>query len=99
MLPNFPAPPLSGPGRPGLAAPADARGHLRRGGACARLPRELGAIDNAAYRSINHTDTLNASVHLRRLRDLELLAMKGSGSRTYYVPGALFAIRAGARRG
>lgn len=53
--------------------------------------RELGAIDNAAYRSINHTDTLNASVHLRRLRDLELLAMKGSGSRTYYVPGALFA--------
>ena len=53
--------------------------------------RELGAIDNAAYRSINHTDTLNASVHLRRLRDLDLLAMKGSGSRTYYVPGALFA--------
>jgi ATP-dependent DNA helicase RecG len=30
-------------------------------------------------------------VHLRRLRDLELLAMKGSGSRTYYVPDALFA--------
>jgi len=29
-------------------------------------------------------------VHLRRLRDLELLAMKGSGSRTYYMPGALF---------
>lgn len=53
--------------------------------------RELGAIDNAAYRSINHTDTLNASVHLRRLRDLDLLAMKGSGNRTYYVPGALFA--------
>lgn len=53
--------------------------------------RELGAIDNAAYRAINRTDTLNASVHLRRLRDLELLAMKGSGSRTYYVPGALFA--------
>ena len=53
--------------------------------------REVGAIDNAAYRSINHTDTLNASVHLRRLRDLDLLAMKGSGNRTYYVPGALFA--------
>jgi ATP-dependent DNA helicase RecG len=53
--------------------------------------RELGAIDNAAYRSINHTDTLNASVHLRRLRDLDLLAMKGSGNRTYYVPGGLFA--------
>src|SRR5438105_11406503 len=49
--------------------------------------RELGAIDNAAYRNVNRTDTLNASVHLRRLRDLGLLAMKGSGSRTYYVPG------------
>jgi len=53
--------------------------------------RELGAIDNAAYRSINRTDTLNASVHLRRLRGLNLLAMKGSGSRTYYVPGPGFA--------
>ncbi len=49
--------------------------------------RELGAIDNAAYRNVNRTDTLNASVHLRRLRDIGLLAMKGSGSRTYYVPG------------
>ncbi len=56
--------------------------------------RELGAIDNAAYRNINRTDTLNASVHLRRLRDLGLLAMKGSGSRTYYVPGPGF-LRAG----
>lgn len=53
--------------------------------------RELGAIDNAAYRSINRTDTLNASAHLRRLRDLGLLDMKGSGSRTYYVPGQTFA--------
>lgn len=55
--------------------------------------RELGAIDNAAYRAINRTDTLNASVHLRRLRDLELLEMKGAGSRTYYVPGSLFVAR------
>ena len=52
--------------------------------------RELGAIDNAAYRSINRTDTLNASGHLRRLRDLQLLEMKGSGSRTYYAPGSAF---------
>jgi len=52
--------------------------------------RESGAIDNAAYRSINRTDTLNASTHLRRLRDLGLLAMRGSGSRTYYLPGAAF---------
>ena len=54
--------------------------------------RELGAIDNAAYRSINRTDTLNASGHLRRLRDLQLLDMKGSGSRTYYVPGSQFVL-------
>ena len=52
--------------------------------------REQGAIDNAAYRTINRTDTLNASLHLRRLRDLELLEMKGSGSRTYYIPGSAF---------
>ena len=55
--------------------------------------RELGAIDNSAYRTINRTDTLNASSHLRRLRDLKLLEMKGSGSRTYYVPGPQFAAR------
>ena len=54
--------------------------------------RELGAIDNAAYRAINGTDTLNASGHLRRLRDLELLQMKGSGSRTYYIPGPKFVV-------
>ena len=55
--------------------------------------REVGAIDNAAYRAINRTDTLNASAHLRRLRDLELLEMKGAGSRTYYVPGSRFLAR------
>lgn len=47
--------------------------------------REVGAIDNAAYRDINRVDTLNASGHLRRLRDLGILTMKGSGNRTYYV--------------
>lgn len=57
--------------------------------------RELGAIDNAAYRAINRTDTLNASAHLRRLRDLDLLEMKGAGSRTYYVPGSQFVVSHG----
>ena len=52
--------------------------------------REVGAIDNAAYRAINRTDTLDASIHLRRLRDLHLLEMKGSGNRTYYVAGSQF---------
>lgn len=55
------------------------------------LARELGAIDNAAYRSINRTDTLSASSHLRRLRDLGLLDMRGGGNRTYYVSGQAFA--------
>jgi ATP-dependent DNA helicase RecG len=49
--------------------------------------REVGAINNAAYRDINHLDTLTASGHLRRLRDLGLLEQKGRGSATYYVPG------------
>lgn len=54
--------------------------------------REMGAIDNAAYRSINRVDTLQASQHLRRLRDLGVLAMRGAGSRTYYVPGPSFVV-------
>ncbi len=54
--------------------------------------REVGAIDNARYREINRSDTLEASGRLRRLRDLNLLATKGAGNRTYYVPGAAFRI-------
>lgn len=53
--------------------------------------REVGAIDNDAYRSFGHADTLGASARLRRLRDLGLLEMRGSGSRTYYVPGPALA--------
>ena len=52
--------------------------------------REVGAIDNAAYREINHTDTLNASTHLRHLRDRYLLKKKGAGNKTYYVAGEVF---------
>lgn len=49
--------------------------------------RELGAIDNAVYRSINRVDTLAASGRLRRLRDAGLLKQKGKGAATYYLPG------------
>ena len=52
------------------------------------LARDRSAM---SLEAINRTDTLNASGHLRRLRDLGLLEMKGAGNRTYYVPGALFA--------
>jgi len=48
--------------------------------------REMGAITNADYRTINCVDTLIASAHLRRLRDLGLLEQKGRGNATYYVP-------------
>ncbi len=48
--------------------------------------RELGAINNAAYRNLSRVDALNASQHLRRLRDHGLLQQKGKGSETYYVP-------------
>lgn len=48
--------------------------------------REAGAVDNATYRELNKVDTLTASQSLRRLRDAGLLAQKGRGSATYYVP-------------
>lgn len=52
--------------------------------------RETGSIDNAAYRDINQVDALNASLHLRRLRDHGLLEQKGKGSATFYVPSPQF---------
>ncbi|MGC8560808.1 MAG: ATP-binding protein [Phycisphaerae bacterium] len=48
--------------------------------------REMGAINNSAYRDINQTETLVASGHLRRLRELGLLEQKGKSSATYYTP-------------
>ena len=48
--------------------------------------REAGAIDNATYRELNKVDALAASGALRRLRDAGLLAQRGRGSATYYVP-------------
>lgn len=48
--------------------------------------REAGAIDNATYRELSKMDALATSQALRRLRDAGLLAQKGRGSATYYVP-------------
>lgn len=50
--------------------------------------REKGFISNAEYRTINGVDTLTASAHLRRLRDLGLLEQRGRGNTTFYVPAA-----------
>ncbi|WP_157091565.1 ATP-binding protein [Methylobacterium nodulans] len=49
--------------------------------------REVGAIDNATYRSLTSMDTLQASKSLRSLRKLDLLLDRGSGARTYYIAG------------
>lgn len=54
--------------------------------------REAGAIDNATYRELNKVDALAASQALRRLRDAGLLAQKGRGSATYYVPTERLAV-------
>lgn len=51
--------------------------------------REVGAIDNSAYRSLAQVDTLGASKSLRRLREQEILEDRGGGSRTYYVAGSV----------
>lgn len=48
--------------------------------------REVGAIDNSAYRQLNGCDTLKASSELRNMRDLNILHQKGKGRNTYYVP-------------
>jgi hypothetical protein len=49
--------------------------------------REVGAIDNSAYRSLTQTDILAASGSLRRLKNANLLTARGSGNKTYYVVG------------
>lgn len=52
--------------------------------------KEVGAISNSAYRDINKVETLQASMHLRRLRNLGLLEQKGKGAATYYQAGSVF---------
>jgi ATP-dependent DNA helicase RecG len=47
--------------------------------------REVGAIDNAVYRTLSSLDTLKASARLRHLRDLGLLEQKEKGRAAYYV--------------
>ncbi|HEV2149006.1 MAG TPA: ATP-binding protein [Longimicrobiaceae bacterium] len=48
--------------------------------------REAGRITNAEYRDLNGVDTLDASAHLRRLRDAGLLEQHDRGAATYYTP-------------
>jgi ATP-dependent DNA helicase RecG len=50
--------------------------------------REVGAIDNATYRSLTYVDTLSASRSLRHMTKQGLLKQGGSGARSYYDAGA-----------
>lgn len=52
--------------------------------------REIGELDNATYRQLNHMDALTASGHLRRLRGLGILEQRGKGASTFYKPGIRF---------
>ena len=51
--------------------------------------REAGRITNADYRELCKVDTLQASHHLARLRDLGFLEQVPKGPSTYYECGAL----------
>jgi ATP-dependent DNA helicase RecG len=50
--------------------------------------REIGAIDNSAYRSLTQLDTLSASKSLKTLVQSDLLKLQGSGAKTHYVAGS-----------
>src|SRR5690606_21715479 len=52
--------------------------------------REIGAIDNSAYRTLTQTETLVASRSLKSLVQMDLLQVRGSGTKTHYVAGPKF---------
>ncbi|WP_114522148.1 ATP-binding protein [Altererythrobacter sp. ZODW24] len=49
--------------------------------------REVGAIDNARYRSLNGVETLVASKALRDMRTAGLLQSRGAGASVHYLSG------------
>ena len=48
------------------------------------VARQLGTVNNSLYRELTGTDTLTASAHLSRLRDIGLLEKQGKGYNTVY---------------
>ena len=48
------------------------------------VARQLGMVNNSLYRELTGTDTLTASAHLARLRDIGLLDKQGKGYNTVY---------------
>ena len=53
--------------------------------------REVGAIDNQAYRQLTGVNLLQSNLDLRKLVSQNFLEQKGNSKKlTYYVPGKLF---------
>lgn len=52
--------------------------------------REVGAIDNITYRQLSSTSAMEASKELKALVNNGLIAAKGQGRKTYYVPTEIF---------
>lgn len=53
--------------------------------------REVGALDNQAYRQLTGVNAAQSTADLRKLVDLEILELKGNSRRyTYYVAGKVF---------
>jgi len=59
--------------------------------------REVGAIDNSRYRSLNGVDTLTASKALRGLCNHDLLTARGAGVSAHYLAGPEMLRREGER--
>ena len=62
--------------------------------------RDNGRISNTAYRDLNRMDTLQASLHLRRLREQGILEQKGKkGPGTFYIGSSAFLATLGQESG
>ena len=47
--------------------------------------RETGRISNSTYRAINEVETLIASAHLKRLKELGIIRLNDGGPSSYYT--------------
>jgi len=53
--------------------------------------REVGALDNLAYRQLTGVNLFQSSMDLRKMVSSEILMQKGNSKKnTYYVPGKIF---------
>ncbi len=52
--------------------------------------KEIGAIDNNAFRQLTGANRTEAGIDLRDLREKELIEQKNAGKSTYYLPSPIF---------